>query len=259
MWLVLTLALSIIGIGLGVGILETHLTLDCRDEFLANSSMQVTLEAGDRVYLKGGNPAATYILVEESSGYKRKLGVGNELMVPSRGNYSITCPSSCTISICRASAYTKALRAGVSLLGLAAVGASVLLYRDLSSVRRGTDKLIIGDHISCRSKSFNKHICVIHSALSKDILFNTVLDFMGKNLRFRKVKVKEGVYASFKGRLGGMLKGSSEVLIYWSNSKLNMEFHLPSYTSEGALDLEKIGRKLKGLERLLTEKEKDAR
>jgi hypothetical protein len=256
LWPVLALTLSIIGIGIGVAVLETHLTLDCKNEVLSNTSIQVTLDAGDRICLRGGNDATSHIIIKEVSGYKRVLGSGDELMVPSRGNYSIICPSNCTLAICRASVYTHALRAGVSVLGLVAVGASVLLYRDLSSVRRGPDKLVVGDHIFCRSKSFNKHICVVHSTLSKDTLFDVVLDFMRRNLRFKIVKMKEGTYASLKGRIGGFLKGSSEVFIYWSDSKLNIEFRLPGYSSEGALDLNRIGSKLKGLEKWIAEREK---
>ncbi len=257
--LVIGLAIVVLGIALLIATLWSGLTFhEYTYTLKENQPTTKALAVGDRVLLNCNSGYSCNGRIESlNDNFTIKVVGGHSLMVPETGNYSLTCLSGvCVFHIESATLLTLALRYAVSGLGILALIFAVMLFKASIYSRPGRNFILVGKHIECRAKSLRKHVCVIKPVKGIESLFNIVLDYFVKELNLKIINRKENV-AILKGQLGEFWKGSASITAYQlRDGSVESEFTFSGITAEGALDLEKLAKKMVDLDKKLSRLER---
>jgi len=253
--LAIGLAAVVLGIALLIVALWSGLTFQ-ESTYTVNENQPTTkaLTVGDRVLLTCYSDYSCNGRIESlSDKLTIKIVGGQSLMVPESGNYSLTCLSDgCVFRIRSATPLTFAIRYTISGLGILALIFAVMLFKVSVYSRPGRNFILVGKHIECRAKSLRKHVCIVKPVKGIDNLFEIVLDYFVNELNLKIVNRKENV-AILKGQLGGFWKGSASITAYQlRDGSVESEFSFSGITAEGALDLEKLAKKMVGLDKKLS-------
>ncbi|WFO76059.1 hypothetical protein J4526_04255 [Desulfurococcaceae archaeon MEX13E-LK6-19] len=147
----------------------------------------------------------------------------------------------------------------VSITGLVLVGIGIaVLYSIPLSKAKEYSDIITGDNIVCRTKSLNKHECVITLPSINEESLERIVEHMTSNLGYREKK-RLGDTIVFLEKKGSILPTNNysrkrrSVIVSIEPGILRLNYIISMASASGPMDLEGIYNEVKTLEKLFIE------
>jgi len=131
----------------------------------------------------------------------------------------------------------------ITLFGISfIIGSIFLFYYTIISRQREYPSLIETKDIVCKSKSLNKHECVI--SVDHSISPNIIIEYLVKSVGYKvKRKLKETIIElSYKGKFMGkkFSEKSRTIIVYLEEGRIVLNYILPPLNASGSIDLKDI-------------------